>query len=140
MITAGCQSGEYAGGGAKGIVHFNGQPLTEGVVVFQPVDVGSTGYGKINSNGSFEMKTGVSMNGIKPGDYEVAIECWQIFPDSVDEKGNVVVNGLSKIPRKYTNPKTSGFKASVKPDVVNEFTFEMTGEAEKVSPKEEPQK
>ena len=136
ILVNGCSSNENAGSRAKGKVLFNGQPLTEGAILFQPVATGSTSYGKIDASGTFEMRTGTSMNGIKPGEYEVAIENWKIFPDGVDEKGNVLVNGLSKIPRKYTNPKTSGFKATIQPEDMNEFTFELTGEEEKVSPKE----
>ena len=83
---------------------------SEGFVVFSPIQAAEgqplvPGMARLEMDGSFAAKTG-EHNGLMPGEYLVAITCWERAP--TDAQG-----GKSAIPARYGDPSKSGLKVSV---------------------------
>ncbi len=131
IVVLGCNQTEHAGAAGRGTVTYNSQPLTEGMVFFNPVGRGATSRGMLTSDGKFELMTGASMQGVGPGEYVVTIESWIVQPGDADATGKERPRGVSRIPRNYTEIDKSEFKATITEAGPNEFTFELQGEGEK---------
>jgi hypothetical protein len=97
----------------KGKVTYKGQPVTKGIVRFEPDSgFGRMATGELESDGTFELTT------LKPGDGVVAGE-HRVTVSDFDKS-------LSKdrALRKYGNGSNSGLKAEVTPEK-NDFTFDL---------------
>jgi hypothetical protein len=116
LPSGGC--GTPAGGGAagmipvKGKVTYKGQPVTKGVVRFEPDGYGRMATGQIQSDGTFVLTTLKEGDGVVAGEHRVTIEG---FDKSL---------ARDRALKKYGRPNTSGLSATVGPDKT-EFTFDL---------------
>ncbi len=124
---SGCGDDNFAGAYAKGIVTLNGQPLTDGVIYFNPAGEGSTASGLLGAEGKFSVHAGASLEGLYPGDYLVTLESWLVSPEHFSESGKYYQEGRSRIPRKYMDVERSAFKVTVTEAGPNEFTIALEG-------------
>jgi hypothetical protein len=96
----------------KGKVVFKGQPLTTGIVRFEPDDFGRAASGKLQSDGTFVLTTLTDGDGVVPGHHRVSIT----NPDLKSKDGAALV--------KYLKTSKSKLEADVSPEKT-EFTFEL---------------
>jgi hypothetical protein len=96
----------------KGKVTYKGQPVTRGVVRFEPDGYGRMASGQIQGDGTFELST------LKPGDGVVAGE----HRVSVGEFDKSLASNRAL--KKYGSANISGLKAEVTPEN-REFTFDL---------------
>jgi hypothetical protein len=96
----GTSAGHYVGPTVpvKGKITYKGKALTQGDVVFEPVDSGREAHGSIQPDGTFELTTFNKGDGAVPGTHRVA------------------VSGTTKkdaVPLKYKNPSSSKTEVEV---------------------------
>jgi hypothetical protein len=96
----------------KGKVTYKGQPLTKGIVRFEPDGFGRMATGELHSDGTFELST------LKPGDGVVAGE-HRVTVSEFDKS-----RAKDRALKKYASANVSGLKAEVTPEK-NEFTFDL---------------
>jgi hypothetical protein len=96
----------------KGKVTYKGQPVTKGIVRFEPDGYGRMATGELKSDGTFELTT------LKPGDGVVAGEHRVTVSDF--DKSLAKDRAL----KKYGSANISGLKAEVSPEK-SEFTFDL---------------
>ena len=96
----------------KGRVTYKGQPVTKGVVRFEPDGYGRRARGQLQSDGTFVLTTDKEGDGVVAGDHKVAVE-------GLDKS-----LAKDRALRKYSSPTTSGLTAQVSPEKT-EFTFDL---------------
>jgi hypothetical protein len=96
----------------KGKVTYKGQPVTKGVVRFEPDGFGRMATGQIQSDGTFELTTLKPGDGVVPGEHRVTIS---EFDKSLDK---------NRALKKYASANISGLKAQVSADKT-EFPFDL---------------
>jgi hypothetical protein len=97
-----------------GQVTLDGQPLRggqelAGTVQFVPDSGGATATAYLDGDGRYSLSTG-SRQGTQPGRYLVAVSATKIIP-AATEGG--AASGRPATPRRYANPKESGFVVDV---------------------------
>ncbi|PQO25486.1 hypothetical protein C5Y96_24405 [Blastopirellula marina] len=104
-----------------GQVTYQGKPVADAVLTFQPVDeTGKGGSAITDDQGYFEAQTFDPGDGLTPGTHRVAVHKVQL----VDASGNVVTEirepgGLREknlVPKKYADFKKSGIEIKVEED------------------------
>lgn len=125
LTPAGCGGGDGPEmGRVTGTISLDGQPLTKGVVNFQPVASGNPANGTIGPDGTYSLTTFEPGDGAQVGNYLVTVSVR-------DEKK--VQNFIPKtpppppksyIPVKYESPKTSELSTQVKPGL-NPISFDL---------------
>jgi hypothetical protein len=117
----------------EGSVTFDGQPLTNALVVFHPVnDTGIAASGTTNERGIFRLTSlrgGTKNAGTVTGEYRVSISRDKDEPSSFREEKNL--GGIAKIPifeslipLKYNDPAKSGLTVTVEKKK-NQFQFSL---------------
>lgn len=104
----------------RGKVVYNGQPLTEGSIVYLPKDsnVGRQASGAIQADGTFELTTIKKGDGVQKGEYRIAVYVYEPHPGEPgrgaanDEVPREIQRGF-KIPEKYASVITSGLTDQV---------------------------
>jgi hypothetical protein len=96
----------------KGKVTYKGQPVTKGVIQFEPDGYGRPARGQLQSDGTFELTT------LKPGDGVVAGE----HRISIVELDKSLAKDRAL--KKYASPNTSRLTAEVNPEKT-EFVFDL---------------
>ncbi len=96
----------------KGKVSFKGQPLTRGVIKFEPDGYGRCASGQLQSDGTFVLTTDKEGDGVVAGHHQVSIA------------GTGSSSAKELVPRKYTQRNTSKLTAEVDADHT-EFTFDL---------------
>lgn len=108
IALAGC------GGGAGDRLHVagtlkfsDGTPIVSegGNLVFQPVGEGKPGFGEVDANGNFSVKSRTGEVGIAPGTYKVVAQLWKNY-------GNQEL----AVPKLYGDPATTPLEATVDAD------------------------
>lgn len=106
----------------QGEVIYDGQPLTEGQVVYLPSNsgVGRQATGAIQPDGTFVMTTKDKADGVMHGDYNIAIFAYKPHPgepksreemEAIAESGGIRREHI--IPERYASPATSGLTDEV---------------------------
>lgn len=112
LATLGCGRGEVLGK-VSGQVKFQGQPVTEGVILFSNAEKGVHITADLNKDGRYvvEMAKGY---GLPLGDYQVTIS--PPLPDTppVGPIPKVKVKEYPDIPPKYRRAETSGLTMTVR--------------------------
>jgi hypothetical protein len=116
LLAAGAGCGAGAGTPpsllpVKGKVTYKGQPLTRGVVWFEPEGYGRAASGKLQPDGTFVLAT-LNADGVVAGFHKV-------FITDTDKS-----LAKDRAFRKYTQSANSGLTAEVSPEKT-EFTFEL---------------
>jgi hypothetical protein len=102
----------------SGSVTYEGAPLTNGKVMFNPADSqsGRVAHGEIMADGQFTLSTYKESDGARPGVYNVTIVSYE---DKVggglakDKDLGMRISDKSAIPEKYNDPKRSGISITV---------------------------
>ena len=94
----------------SGTVTFDGRPLKTGTVTFLPIGNGPVGYGTVQSNGSYRVRTGTE-SGLPPGEYRVTVVATGPIPKPTAENPEPLPESL--IPNKYGSPTASGLRYTV---------------------------
>jgi hypothetical protein len=118
--TYGCQRGGLPGTiPVRGKVIYAGRPLTEGEVLYNPVDdSGRRARGVIQSDGTFRLTTLQNGDGALPGEYRITVVAYAPHPgepgrtEAAETPGRVVptIKRGFLIPERYTDPETSGLR------------------------------
>ena len=103
----------------RGRVTLDGTPLEGAAILFQPVDGGVPARGSSAADGSFVLTTFREGDGAVPGRHRIAVSKFEITgfevtADGLD--GPVAPGGVkerSLLPKKYSDPATSGLTAEV---------------------------
>ncbi|OAI53871.1 hypothetical protein AYO47_00705 [Planctomyces sp. SCGC AG-212-M04] len=110
-----------------GVVTFKGQPLPTANVVFMPAS-GPPAYATTDSAGVFALST-QGDPGAMVGSGTFIITAFEQLPEKKPEHlltaADLKKMNTSLIPAKYGRPETSGLKETIKPDVKNEFKFDL---------------
>lgn len=117
LSMSGCGSGNPRPVPVSGKVTLDGTPVTAGHVTFSS-ESGQTATGKIESGGTFQLKTSTDSDGAVPGKYKVGVFV-------VGKKPMGDEDPVSAAPAKYANPTTSGLSYEVKKGEKNEFTIPL---------------
>ncbi len=105
FLLGGCGSGDW--GTVSGRVTLDEKPLEKGDVIFNPLKGGAPGTGSL-VQGNFTIQTGAKA-GLATGDYVVTVTAMTIPESGSKERGKLLT------PKKYSDPKTSPLKVTVKP-------------------------
>ena len=118
----GCESGGLPGTiPVGGKVLYQGEPVSQGTVLYSPVDTnsGRLARGALQADGSFELTTLKSGDGALPGEYRVSVLSYKPHPG---EPGRGGVDADSPppeivrehyVPARYTDPEQSGLRDTV---------------------------
>jgi len=109
VFLAGCGSDMAS---VSGTVTYDGKPLDTGTVGFFPVGPGPAGYGSIQPDGSFRIRTG-QQAGLPPGEYRITVQATGPIPEPTPENLEPVPESI--IPERYGNPDQSGLTFTVEP-------------------------
>jgi hypothetical protein len=125
VLVLSASSGCSRGDGRQpvhGTVTLDGQPLTNGIISFQPVSglsAPSSGAA-IDNNGKFSIP---SAKGLMPGKYAVTVQVWR-------ETDRTFIDPGTGKPQKITAPipfkETGHLQAAVVAGGVNQLTFHLT--------------
>jgi len=118
LLLAGCGSDLAS---VTGTVTYDGKPLQTGTVGFFPVGAGPAGYGSIQPDGSFRIRTG-QQAGLPPGEYRITVQATGPIPEPTPENLEPVPESI--IPERYGNQDQSGLTFTVKPGS-NEVPIEL---------------
>lgn len=99
-----------------GTVSYQGKPISQGTISFQPTDPsGTPATGIIGADGSYALQTTEPGDGARLGSYAVAIRSVEGEPeiplDYIPKKKPPAPKAL--VPEKYSNPMSSGLTAKV---------------------------
>lgn len=118
LATGGCGSGFAP---AEGVVTLDGKPLANATVVFQAPER-PLATARTDTAGRYRVETG-SIEGIKPGEYRVAVAAYRSFKGSDEDAPELAV------PEKYVQPDSSGLSAVIGKWANRELNFELTTES-----------
>ena len=118
-LVAGCSESDYAA--VRGQVFYNDQPLSQGVVMFQPAN-GPPARGAIQPDGTFELEMLGNGKGARIGTNRVRISAREEPKNQYGEIGL----GRRLIPARYDDITTSGLTAEVNPENNEPFVFRLT--------------
>lgn len=131
FLLTGCSDGLPATLPVSGTVTWQGEPLTDGTVVFHPQEIAEglprrNATGKLADDGTFSLSTFRTDDGAVPGTYRVTIHSYLSEPSSSDDDQNPG-QFQWRIPQRYGDPSRSKLTANVSPDVGNslEFAFNL---------------
>ena len=152
LILSGCSNPDSKYSMVEGTVTFNGQPLSEATVSFQPVSSeGEAASGLTDASGKFTLTSAGATGGGRgalPGEYKVTVKKLEVAPPDPDEAahargeisydelqsrisakgtyGQKVAPSKSLLPAKYGLPSSTDLKATVQAGKNAPFTFELT--------------
>ena len=130
-LISGCNSPPYEVAVVKGVVKFDGKPLTEGSVTFSPLasgenkKVGKPAFADLMPDGSFTLSTYSLFDGAVVGIHRASISTGADESYTYDEKGNRVPV-VTDVP--FGHVSIFNRKFEVKAGEENEFTIELTKE------------
>ncbi len=106
----------------RGQVFVDGRPASGAAVHFHPVnqELGTPAYATVNEDGSFELSTYDTDDGVEPGDYVVTIN-WR-KEEKIDGD---MVNGPDLLGELYSKPNRSPLKAKVIAGENKEFRYDL---------------
>ena len=112
-LVAGCGSRHGDLGMVSGRVTFQGEPVSQAVVVFSSAETGVHIQAEVDQDGRYEMH-GIAAQGMPPGTYHVAVE-----PPPVDLPVGPIPKGFQmpkypKIPAKYRSVDTSRLEYQIR--------------------------
>jgi hypothetical protein len=107
LLAGGCGKGDW--GYLSGTVKLNGQPVGPGTITFEPIDAERAGsFASFGEDGRYTVVSAGRKEGARIGEYRVLIQGGTAFGEE-----SVGPRPPSKIPARYTNPKTSDLKVTI---------------------------
>ncbi|MDO5553485.1 MAG: hypothetical protein Q4G68_06960 [Planctomycetia bacterium] len=123
LLLTGCHDNPHGTVPVTVKVEYNGQPISEAVVVFRG-DIPASGA--TNDNGIARLSSFQRNDGAVPGAYKVTIEKVMMDIQYAPEGGTIIKNETKfLIPAVYGNPETSELSAEVDAKGRNHFTFQL---------------
>lgn len=120
---------------ATGTVKLDGKPIEQAMVSFMPDPETATDYKRpsiavTDANGKFTLGTYDKTDGAPKGKFIVVIQKREPvgkLPDNYDEEQPEKFNVRYRlvVPRKYSNPKTSGLRAEITSSGIEPAVFEL---------------
>jgi hypothetical protein len=100
----------------RGTVTWDGQPLENAAVTFEPLEgtSGAGGIGSTTKDGSYSLVNPQRMKGVMPGKYRVTVS--QLDMPKIDQTKGVVQVGpdrKEKLPPRYSDPEKTELTATV---------------------------
>jgi len=137
-LCAGCGDGLPKTIPVSGSVRYQGEPLTDGTVVFHPHEIPEglprrTAHGRLQPDGTFTLTTFRAGDGAVPGTYRVTIHSYLSEPASSDDDQNPG-EYVWRIPQRYGDPSRSGLTADVSPEAQQPLEFAFVVEQEGSQP------
>jgi len=112
LCVAGCGGSSEPQGTLSGTVTYNGEPVTEGVVVFSSSEASYGAQAEIGSDGTYALRT--YEGGVPPGTYQAAVLPPTItLPDTEDSPGGEALKEVDNIPQKYRSTKSSELTVTI---------------------------
>jgi hypothetical protein len=131
VVIPGCGSGEPGLVPVRGQVTLNGGPWpAEGHLNLIPVgDADPAGLLRpasvpFDTDGRFVATSYQTGDGLYPGTYQVAVECWEVEP-AIAGDGNLIP-GKTPVPERYRTPASSGLTLVVEPNGTPNAQFDVT--------------
>ena len=123
-LGVGCQrEGRLPTAPVRGTVTLDGQPVTEGEVVFLPA-AGKPSRGRLDAEGAFVLSAYTSGDGAVIGAHRVGVIARRGEPEEWSEAPTVEW----LVPPRYANPATSGLTFEVLPNQENTPHFALVRE------------
>lgn len=116
LLTIGCARPGPEVVPVRGTVTFGGGSWPKPGVLFFTVETPSPGMpnrpamGEFDTTGRLTVTTFTKGDGLIPGKYRIAVECWEIRPEM-----GAATPPKSYVPSRYASPSTSGLAVTVKP-------------------------
>lgn len=100
---------------ASGTISYKGQPLTNGMVMFNPADpkVGRVDQSEIKPDGTFALSTLVPRDGAVPGSYKVSVTSFLLGTETLAKDKGTGIGGKPAIPTRYNDPTISGLYETI---------------------------
>ena len=134
LLSTGChESGLPNMVPIRGTVTYDGQPLTEGNVLYLPkTSGGRQARGDIQPDGSFRLTTLRKDDGAQMGEYDIVVIALNPHPgepsrEELEAAGGLIERGYA-IPEKYTKRETSGLSDSVSKDHSGKMEIMLTSD------------
>lgn len=121
LVQAGCKPQEKLGR-IGGKVTFQGQPVSEGIVVFSSAAKGVNMNATLKPDGCYEIIMAKGA-GLPLGDYKVCVSPPPTFFD-IGQPASAQVKEYPNIPKKYHGLETSGLTMTIQ-DGQNQFDIDM---------------
>ena len=115
-------------------VTYKGAPLADATVALTPESGTWTGVGKSDASGVAVIRTSGKYDGLPAGNYKVSVRKVEVVqenaPATAEEDAAMAASGAKNepkllVPKKYTDPETSGLTVTVADSPVAE-TLELT--------------
>lgn len=127
-ILVGCSGSEAKLAPVEGVARLDGQPLTEGIVTFQPKS-GRSATGAIQSDGTFQLGTYSGSDGALIGTHKVSVtaagSASRGRPNFETDNPRASAKS-SPLPARYSSPDTSGIEFEVKSGAANHAEIELS--------------
>ncbi|HZN33669.1 MAG TPA: carboxypeptidase-like regulatory domain-containing protein [Pirellulaceae bacterium] len=121
VLFAGCGPGLVP---VEGRVLLEDQPLADAQVLFLPKSGGRPATGKTNAEGQFTLTTNRPSDGVRPGEYQVAVTALQVLYVRPTDGSEYAEQKVWIAPERYSKPAESGLAATISPEA-NRPTFEL---------------
>ena len=127
IAAAGCGSDRVKTAPVRGVVKFNGRPVTTGTVTFVPTAPGPSATGDIQPDGTYRLTTFSAGDGAVLGAHKVVVVAMEDMKDRLPEQRSPLPPPV--VPNKYTSLATTDLTAEVK-DGDNTVPLELAGDLE----------
>lgn len=107
----------------QGRITLDGQPVPKGSVVFSP-EKGRGAMGILREDGTYTLSTYGEGDGAVMGKHTVTVISNEPVPGLDPDDIDTPIRWL--VPRRYTDPSTSGLQFEIEPGKVNEANFALT--------------
>ena len=110
-----------------GKVTWQGKPLADGTVGFNPIKVGKglpnrPAIGELRADGTYVLSSFRSSDGVLPGEYRVTVQSYISRPNVMD---GFVKPAVWRIPSRYGDPVQSGLSFTVPADARGPLAFDI---------------
>jgi hypothetical protein len=109
-----------------GVVMLDSSPISRGTVSYSPTNGGPSAYGRIDSDGTYFLRTGRE-EGIPSGQYEVTVVANEPPMEKRSKSGGPPQAGKLITPAWYRSAKTSGLSYTVESGS-NEINIDLSSE------------
>ena len=132
VLLVGCSGGNPNLTVVSGVVKANGEPVTEGEIMFYPTG-GRPAISQIGPDGRYELTSFKRGDGVPPGTHKVTISSYSTNGNNAPAPTDINEETMADyreqkivwlIPQKYSERSTSTLTAEVKAGEPNEINFD----------------